>query len=120
MNGDATVIPKSHDSMIESIRALRVVFTSARNSKTRVTLQIRDLIVTAPAQLRAEIEPLSTAHRVARCTRFRPGRPDDPKEAVKPALRILARRYEALTSLVPKSFPLGWSSAPRETRPRSA
>jgi len=49
MNGDATVIPKSYESIIESIRALRVAFTSARNSRTRVTLRIRDLIVTAPA-----------------------------------------------------------------------
>jgi transposase len=97
MNGDATIVPKSHDSIVESIRALRVAFTSARNSRTRVALQIRDLIVTAPAQLRAEIEPLSTPHRVARCARFRPGCPEDPREATKLALRVLARRYEALT-----------------------
>jgi len=97
LNGEATVIPKTHDSIVESIRALRVAFTSARNSRTRVALQIRDLIVTAPAPLRAEIEPLSTALRVARCARFRPGDPSDPREATKLALRSLSRRYEALT-----------------------
>ena len=97
LNGEATVIPKTHDSIVESIRALRVAFTSARNSRTRVALQIRDLIVTAPAPLRAEIEPLPTALRVARCARFRPGDPTDPREATKLALRSLSRRYGALT-----------------------
>ncbi len=97
LNGEATVVPKTHDGVVESIRALRVAFTSARNSRTRVALQIRDLIVTAPAQLRAEIEGLSTAQRAARCARFRPGDPSDPREATKLALRVLARRFEALT-----------------------
>ena len=97
LNGEATVVPKSHDSIVESIRALRVAFTSARNSRTRVALQIRDLIVTAPAQLRAEIEPLCTAERVTRCARYRPGDPADPREATKLALRSLSRRYEALS-----------------------
>jgi transposase len=97
LNGEATVVPKTHDSIVESIRALRVAFTSARNSRTRVALQIRDLIVTAPARLRADLEPLSTAQRVTRCARFRPGSSDDPREATKLALRVLARRYEALS-----------------------
>jgi transposase len=97
LNGEATVVPKSHDSIVESIRALRVAFTSARNSRTRVALQIRDLIVTAPAQLRADIEPLTTGQRVTRCARYRPGDPADPREATKLALRSLSRRYEALT-----------------------
>jgi transposase len=97
LNGEATVVPKTHDSIVESIRALRVAFTSARNSRTRVALQIRDLIVTAPAPLRAEIEGLTTAQRVTRCARFRPGDPTDPREATKLALRSLSRRYEALT-----------------------
>lgn len=92
LNGEATVIPKTHDSIVESIRALRVAFTSARNSRTRVALQIRDLIVTAPAPLRAEIEPLSTALRVARCARFRPGDPTDPREAWRCAVCLVATR----------------------------
>jgi hypothetical protein len=38
LNGEATVVPKSHDSIVESIRALRVAFTSARSPRTRVAL----------------------------------------------------------------------------------
>jgi transposase len=97
LNGEATVIPKTHDRIVESIRALRVAFTSARNSRTRATLQIRDLIVTAPAQLRALLDPLPSAQRVDHCARFRPGDLEDPTEGTKFALRTLARRYLSLT-----------------------
>jgi transposase len=97
LNGEATGAPKSQDGVVESIRVLRVAFTSARDTRTRTALQIRDLLVNAPHVLRAEIEPLSTEHRVARCARFRPGDPIDPREATKVSLRSLSRRYEKLT-----------------------
>jgi transposase len=98
LNEEATVVPKSGANLVESIRVLRVAFTSARNSRTRVALQIRDLILTAPDQLRGVLSPLSTPRRVERCVRFRPGHPADPAEAAKLALRTLARRYEALSA----------------------
>jgi transposase len=63
-----------------------------------VALQIRDLIVTAPDQLRSVLGPLSTNERVARCARFRVrGDLADPGEASRLALRTLARRYLALS-----------------------
>jgi transposase len=99
VNGEAVVTPKSQGSVVESIRVLRVAFTSARNSRTRVALQIRDLIVTAPDQLRMVLGPLSTAERVARCARFHhTGDVADPIVGTKLALRTLARRYEALSA----------------------
>ena len=97
LNGEATGAPKSQNGVVESIRALRVAFTSARDTRTRVALQIRDLLVNAPPALRAEIEPLSSEQRAKRCARFRPGDPADPREATKFALRSLSRRYESLT-----------------------
>ena len=98
LNGEATVVPKTHGSLVESVRVLRVTFTSARDSRTRVALQIRDLIVTAPDQLRMVLGPLSTAERVARCARFHhTGDVADPVVGTKLALRTLARRYEALS-----------------------
>ena len=99
LNGEATTVPKSGQSLVESIRVLRVAFTSARNSRTRVTLQIRDLIVTAPDQLRSVLAPLSTKERVIRCARFRVcGDLADPNEANRRALRTLTRRYVALSA----------------------
>jgi len=98
LNGEATVVPKAQGSVVESIRVLRVAFTSARDSRTRVALQIRDLIVTAPDQLRTVLGPLSTAERVARAARFQmAGDIADPVVGTKLALRTLARRYEALS-----------------------
>jgi transposase len=97
LNGEATVVPKAHDNLVESIRVLRVAFTSARKSRTCVALQIRDLILTAPDQLRAVLSPLSTQRRVERCAVLRPGDAADPAEATKLALRTLARRYGVLS-----------------------
>jgi transposase len=98
LNGEASVVPKAKDSLVESIRVLRVAFTSARNSRTRVANQIRDLVSTAPDQLRGSLEPLATADRVDRCARFRPGDPTEPVEATRLALRALSRRYQDLTA----------------------
>ncbi len=99
LNGEAKVVPKSQTSMVESIRALRVAFRSARGSRTRVALQIRDLVVTAPDEVRAALGALSTAERVARCAGLRiTGDLADPPVGTKFALRTLARRYEALSA----------------------
>lgn len=97
LNGEATVVPKDRDSHVESIRVLRIAFCSARNSRTRVALQIRDLIVTAPPELREGLSELSTAKRVERCAGFRPRDSRDSTEATKLALRTLARRFQALS-----------------------
>ena len=51
LNGEAAGTSKAHDGLVESIRALRVAFTSLRDTRTRVGNQIRDLVVTAPNEL---------------------------------------------------------------------
>lgn len=96
LNGEATVVPKDHDDIVESIRVLRVAYCSARETRTRLALQIRDLIVTAPAALRESL-PNKTADRVALCARFRPGDVRDPLEATRLALKTLSRRYQDLS-----------------------
>ncbi len=99
LNGEAAAVPKTQGSLVESIRVLRVAFTSARDSRTRVALQIRDLTVTAPDELRAALGPLPTADRVARCARLQvTGDVADPVVGTKLALRALARRHEALSA----------------------
>jgi transposase len=98
LNDEATVVPKSKDSLVESIRVLRVAYTSARNSRTRVTLQIRDLVLAGPTQLRAVLGPLTSEARAHACARLRPRAVTDPAEATKYALRSLARRHQSLTT----------------------
>lgn len=98
LNGEATSVPKAADGIVEAIRALRMVFCSTRNTRTRIANQIRDLLVTSPAPLREALEPLDTDNRVAQAARFRcTGDPAHPTEATKIALRTLARQHKALT-----------------------
>lgn len=98
LNGEATSVPKAADGIVEAIRALRVVFCSTRNARTRIANQIRDLLVTAPDQLRKTLEPLETDERVARAARFRCSESPDPAETTKVALRTLARQHQMLTT----------------------
>jgi transposase len=97
LNGDATAVPKTADGIVESIRAIRVAFCSTRNARTRIANQLRDLVVSAPDQLRRDLEALDTTARVERAARFRPGDLADPDEGTKMAMRTLARQHQALT-----------------------
>jgi hypothetical protein len=72
LNDEATVVPKDHADIVESIRVLRIAYCSARDTRTRMALQIRYLIVIAPAALRESL-PARPADRLARCAKFRPG-----------------------------------------------
>jgi capsule polysaccharide export protein KpsE/RkpR len=72
---------------------------SARNSRTRVANQIRDIIVSAPDELRSSLSDLSTPERAKHCSRFRiAANIYDPLEATRLSLRTLSKRHEALTS----------------------
>lgn len=97
LNGEATTVPKAADGIVEAIRALRVVFCSTRSTRTRISNQIRDLLVTAPDQLRETLEPLDTDERVARAARFRCNG-SELAETTKVALRTLARQHQMLTT----------------------
>ena len=95
----ATVVPKSRDGIVESIRVLRIALESSRRSRVRVGAQIRHLVLTAPERLHLELAPLPLAEQAARAARFRPG--DDTADvltATRAALRVLARQYQSLTA----------------------
>lgn len=95
--GEATGTPKTRVGIVESIRVLRVARSSAVKARTQVGNQIKDLVLTAPEPIRAELRPLRTKQRAARCAHWRPAATLDPTAATKRALRHLARRWEALT-----------------------
>ncbi len=98
LNGEATTTPKSGVGNVEAIRALRVARRSAVKASTQASNQIRDLIVTAPDELRDRLVELSTTARIKLCARMRPGAVTEPGEATKRSLRCLARRHEALSN----------------------
>lgn len=101
LNGEASATPKSGDGLVESLRALVVARRSAVKARTQAANQLRDLIVTAPDQLRCRLSGLDTEQRVEICARFRPGEMTQAEamvEATKFALRSLAQRHLQLTA----------------------
>jgi len=94
--GEGT-IPKTMDGNVEAIRALLVVKRSARKQRTAAITQIRQLLVTAPAELRSRYDGLSPKAVVATATSLRPDSANDPVTAeTKAAIRHLARRVGGL------------------------
>ena len=98
LSGQATTTPKTRDGIVESIRVIRIAFRSARDTRATIGIQIRDLIMCGPDELRVALEALTTSQQADKAARFRPGPITDPVEATRAALRSLARRYQTLTT----------------------
>jgi transposase len=71
--GKAKAVPKQTDGIVESIRLLRVARNSAVKSRSAALVQVRDLIITAPQELRDQLSDRKTLRgKVTVCSRFRP------------------------------------------------
>ncbi|MEZ5253795.1 MAG: transposase [Microthrixaceae bacterium] len=69
LSGEATATPKARDGIVESIRVTQVVRRSAIKARTQATLQIRDLVLTAPDAIRDDLRDLKApSTRRAGCT----------------------------------------------------
>jgi transposase len=98
LSGEASAVPKTGDGPVEGIRALRIVRSSAVKARTQASNQIRDLIRTGSDDLHDRLESLSTVQRVEVCARLRVTKNQTTAErGARTALRILARRHQALT-----------------------
>jgi transposase len=96
LSGEACSIPKSDEDRVGMIRTLRVARRSAIQSTTQISNQIKGLIVTAPAELREQLRPLSGQALIETLAAFRPGSITTPMAATKMTLRSLARRHQYL------------------------
>jgi transposase len=76
------------------IRVLRVARASAMKARTQAINALKALVVTAPEELRT----LSTLRLVKTAAELESGAATDPSAAAKLAVRLLARRYQALTA----------------------
>ena len=97
--GKAKAVPKQTDGIVESIRLLRAARHSAVKSRSAAIVQLRDLIITAPQQLRDQLSCRRTLRGKATvCARLRPSTRElrCPSQAAKFALRSLAHRIESL------------------------
>lgn len=116
------VVPKQTTGIVESIRQMRVARESAVKSRSVAMLQLGDLILTAPSELREQLASAKTLRgKTGLCRRLRPDpdRLQDPLNAAKLALRSLARRIalldEEITELEAQLTPLVARAAPRTT-----
>ena len=81
----------------EALRALMAASEGAVNAKRAGLCQLRDLLVTTPEPLRAELRPLTQARLLARLTATRPQSRQDPElRGALLALRSVARRIKQL------------------------
>jgi transposase len=96
LSGRANARPKPRNGIVESIRVLRQTRASAVKSRTQAALQLRNLILTGPDELREPLIALTTKRAVARCARLRLTGSLDAVGATRKALRTLARRWQAL------------------------
>lgn len=96
--GTAAGIPKTHDGVVESIRALRVARSGAIKARTAAINALRQTLITAPSELREQMATLGQAELIATCARLRPTEDlREPMQAIKTALRRIARRCQYLS-----------------------
>lgn len=96
--GDATAAPKSHNGLVEALRAVMVARRSAVKARTQAGNQLRSLVVTAPDDLRDELRSLPLGACVTRCAAFRPTAVASLPQVFKRTLRMLATRWLHLSA----------------------
>lgn len=96
--GMATATPKDTTGLVESIRVLKLARDSAVKNRTKALNQIKDLRITAPAELRETLDGLGLTQIARKAAAFRPDRTrlSDPTQAAKLALKRLGDRVAAL------------------------
>jgi transposase len=89
--------PKSAGGHTEMLRVLRVARISAVRARTKAFNALKDLIITAPGDLREQLAGMHKLHLIAVCADLAtPGIACTPAEAVSVAVKTLAERCLAL------------------------
>lgn len=96
LSGTATATPKSADGVMEMLRQVKIAKDTAVKARTAAIITLKALIVTAPEDLREELQGLAKMGLIDRCAGLRPGRLETPLSATKHSLRSLARRWRDL------------------------
>lgn len=96
ISGQAEALAKDMTGLVETVRVLHVARRSAVKAKTAAANQMKDLVLTAPDQVRDTLRGLTATQRVRLCARWRPGPVTDPTSACRQALHVLAKRWIGL------------------------
>ena len=93
--------PKSTTSQSEALRQLRATRRAAVKARTQAANLLGALLVTAPEDLRVDLDCGSMRNKMSRCARLRPSTSvDQPRQACKLSLRATARRWQHLNDEV--------------------
>lgn len=99
-NGDADVIPKTANGVVEAVRTIHTAYTSAVKARTRTADRIHAPVVTAPAVPHDKLNKKPIGAIVKTCVRSRIPSGDVVIRSCKTALKNLSRRHELLTAEV--------------------
>lgn len=92
LSGEAEAVPKDRSGPVAAIRFLQVAVDSTTSHRTRIANQVRDILLTAPETLRAELRSLSSQARMEHCAAFSTGIDvTDPEQGARLALKTLAQ-----------------------------
>jgi transposase len=98
--GTATAVPKSADGHVEMIRQVKIAKDTATKARSQAMITLKTVIVTAPPQLREELQPLPDRLLIERCAGLRNESMRTPTDAARYTLQMLARRYQQLSQEV--------------------
>ena len=98
LSEEATAEPKNAAGAVEAIRVLQVARRSAIKARTQAANQMHAVVVTATEDLRSRLAGLTTTQLADQASRLRPGPVTDPASAAKTTMRVLARRWHALSA----------------------
>jgi transposase len=93
LSGEATAIPKAGDGAVEMIRVVKVARDTAVKAQSQAMVVLKSTLVTAPDQVREELEGLTKCKLVERCASFEVRDLTGPDAAVRYSLASLAERW---------------------------
>lgn len=102
LSGEITTIPKDTGGVVEAIRQLKVARSGAVKARAAALVTLGQLIITAPAALREQLDAAPLTGRAHQAARLRPDttRLAEPTQAAKLALRNIARQIDDLTTSI--------------------
>jgi transposase len=94
--GQAAAVPKSSEGSVEMIRILKAARDTAVKAQTQVMVALKAMLITADADLRAQLESLSTPRLVKACEQLEVGPIETPMATMRYALAAMAKRWTQL------------------------
>jgi transposase len=117
LSGRADTTPKSADGHVEALRLLRLAKTSALKARTTAINQLKAVLVTADAEFREELEPLTDKALIRHCAELAdPENAGPATAAAVAALRLLAQRIRYLSGEIAE-LERRMTAAVKETAP---